>query len=279
MSVLIGIICSDAIVLAADSQITNLTTGEFSNVDKISVAHFFPNDDVLILQGGLWPLTNRIVEKIQEKAAGVKISKAQDVTQIVEDSIRDSKFPLDKDQQDYVNQYPTGLLIAFYVGKKPHLYTVNCYGTGIIEHAEKHYATMGAGAAVLANYLLNEYVPPLSHSDFAIAASIFAIAKVKQHQKAVCGGNTIVKRMYQFPVHQLDCQSIGKSQPVSQDFVNLTEKRLIKFDEKNKKSRDIKLYEILTKTGSELWQKHVKKVQAEEKARLDKLPKNNPVSA
>ena len=276
MSILIGIICPDAIVLAADSQITDLVTGEFAYVDKISVVKFRPNDDVVIVQGGLWSLTNRIVEKIQENAKGVKISKAKDVTQIVEDSIRESKFPLDKEQQDYVNQCSAGLLIAFYVGKKPHLYTVNCYGSGMVERASKHYATMGPGGAVLANYLLDEYLPPKSHSDFAIAASIFAIGKVKQHQKALCGGNTFLKRMHLIPQYQLDCQSIGQSQDISGDFVNLTEKRLLKFNEKTKKTRDREIHEILKKTGSELWQKHIEKVQREEAERLAKLPKNNP---
>ena len=71
MSVLIGIICADAIVLAADSQITDLISGEFSDVDKISVVEFSPNDQVLIAQGGLWPLTNRISPDEQETFATV----------------------------------------------------------------------------------------------------------------------------------------------------------------------------------------------------------------
>ena len=145
MSVLIGIICPEAIVVAADSQITDLSTGEFSYVDKISVVDFWPGDEVLVAQGGLWPLTNRIVEKIQEKARRIKISSAQIVTQIVEDAIRAAKFSLDEKQRDYVNQCSTGLLIAFYVGKTPHLYTVDCYGSGIVNAAENHYATMGCG--------------------------------------------------------------------------------------------------------------------------------------
>lgn len=269
MSVLIGIICPEAIVLAADSQITDLSTGEFSYVDKVSVVKFFPNDHVLVAQGGLWQLTNRVIEIMREKARAVKITSTHSVIQIVEDSIRAAKFPLDKKQQEYVNQCQSGLLIAFYVGKTPQLYTVDCYGSGIVCAAEKHYATLGAGAAVLASYLLNEYALPKSHSDLAIAASIFAISKVKEHQKALCGGDTIIKRMEALPQYQLDVQSIGNSRKVPQDFINLAEKRLLKLDKSDKKTRNKKVFAILEKTGQELWAKHLKKVQAELKAEED----------
>jgi 20S proteasome alpha/beta subunit len=265
MSVLIGIICPDAIILATDSQITDLYTGEVSNVNKISVVEFWPNDDVLIAQGGLWPLTNRIVEKIQEKAKGVRISNPQVVTKIVEDSIRESKFHLDNEQQDYINRCSSGLLIAFYVDKKPYLYTVDCYGSGIVNAAETHYATIGAGASVLANYLLNEYVQPKSHSDFAIAAAIFAISKVKEHQKALCGGDTIIRRMV--PLYgfiDLDKQYISKSEVFSKEFVDKAELRLMRFDDKTKKSRGKKVVSILQKIGMEMWAKHIKKFQDEQ---------------
>ena len=88
--------------------------------------------------------------------------------------------------------------------------------------------------------------------------------------------------MYSFI--DLDKQYIGKSTRINQDFVNLMEQRLIKADEKNKPARDKKVISILRKTGSEIWQKHVEKVQSDQKARddalqkarLDALPKNNP---
>src|ERR1035438_10053582 len=125
-------------VLASDSQITDLSTGEVSYVDKISVVEFWPNEHVLIAQGGLWPLTNRIVEMIREKAREkeYKITSPQTVTNLVEESIRTAKLPLDEDQQKYVNQHASGLLVAFYVGKKPYLYTVGCDGSGIVNAAE-----------------------------------------------------------------------------------------------------------------------------------------------
>jgi len=117
MSILIGIICPEAIVLAADSHITEAYEGTFASVNKISSVKFWPNDEVLIAQAGLWPLTNRIVERIREKAKGVRIINTETVTKIVEDSIRESKSPLDEEQEKYVNENPPALMLAFYIGK------------------------------------------------------------------------------------------------------------------------------------------------------------------
>ena len=54
MSVLIGIICPEAIVLAADSHITETVNGTFSSVDKISGIKFWLNDQILVAQAGLF---------------------------------------------------------------------------------------------------------------------------------------------------------------------------------------------------------------------------------
>lgn len=276
MSVLIGIICPEAIVLAADSQITNTRTGDFSYVDKISVVDFWPDDEVLVAQAGLWPLTNRVIQIMRKKAKGVKITSAEIVTGILEDSIREAKKPLDKDQKALVDQHQTGLMLAFYVGKKPHIYTIDIYGCGFVNAEDKHYTTIGV--VDLAEFLLREYAAPKSHSDMAIASSIFAIKKVKDNNK-FCGGDTTIKRIAPLPVYQLDIQSKGKSEKIPQEFVNLAEKRLVKFDEATKKSRDKRVYGILKKTGAELWSKHIKKVEAELKAKDEETNRKRAYAA
>lgn len=256
MSVLIGIICSDSIVLATDSQTTDTSTGEFDYVDKISIIDFFA-EQVLVAQGGLWTLTNRIVEIMREKARETKITNARSVTQIVEDSIRAAKFPLDEKQQDYVNQCATGLLIAFYVGNKPHIYTIDCYGSGIINPAEKRYATMGCGSAALANYLLEEYAAPKSTIDFAIAASIFVVKKVIENN-ALCGGNIIVKQLVPSPISNWHFPSVGVAGIMPQTHISLYEKQLATFDEKTKVSRNKQVNAVLKKVSQKISQQHLK---------------------
>ena len=265
MSILIGIICPEAIVLSADSHVTEARQGTFNSVNKISIVKFWPNDEVLVAQAGLWPLTNRIVEKMREKAKGTRITSAGTVTQIAEDSIRESKKPLDEEQADYVNENPPALILAFYIGKKPHLYTVKVYGHGITSCPSDHYAAAGIGE-YLANYLLKEYAVPNSHSDLAVATTIFVTKKVKENTK-YCGGDTTVRRIvpHYFMV-DLDKQYIGHSEQIGKDFVNLAEKRIVRVDEKSKEPRNKRIYAILKKTGAELWRKHIKKVTAELKA-------------
>jgi 20S proteasome alpha/beta subunit len=241
MSVLIGIICADAIVLAADSQITDLSTGEFSNVDKLGVVEFLENDQVLIAQGGLWPLTNRIVEKMREKAKGIRITSASTVTKIVEDSIREAKFPLDERQNEFVNQHGSALLIAFYVGETPHLYTVDCYGSGFVNAAEKHYAAIGAGAGVLASYLLSQIAPPVAFHNVAFVTAVFVIGKVKAHQKALCGGDTKIKILFPPVRPGYENGHVVKSATFDQGQINIEEKLLLQQDEKENKPRKMLL--------------------------------------
>jgi 20S proteasome alpha/beta subunit len=56
MTVIIGIICREAIVLAADSQIIDTNSGIPTFIDKISVVEF-RFGEILVAQAGLWPLT------------------------------------------------------------------------------------------------------------------------------------------------------------------------------------------------------------------------------
>lgn len=271
MSILIGIICSEAIVMAADSHVTETRQGTFSSVNKISVVEFWPNDEVLVAQAGLWPLTNRIVEKMREKARGTRITNPSIVTKIAEDSIRESKSPLDGEQAQNVNENPPALMLAFYIHQKPHLYTVNVYGHGIASCPSVHYAAAGVGE-YLANYLLREYAVPKSHSDLAVATAIFVSKKIKDNTK-YCGGDTNIKRLYPLNIFiDLDKQYIGNSQQIPKDFVKLAEKRLVGFDEKTKQARNKRIYDILEKTGRELGRKAFVKAfigkKAEEKSAI-----------
>ena len=261
MSVLIGIICPEAIVLAADSHITETCNGTYDSVDKIGVVDFWV-DEVLVAQAGSWSITNRIVEKMREKAKGVRITSASVVLKIAEDSIRETKNPMDEDQTKFFYANPPALMLAFYVGDKPNLHKVYLDGSGITSPKAGHYAAVGIGE-FLATYLLGEYAVPKSHSDLAIATSVFAIKKVKDITK-YCGGDTTVKRIFPIPQFiDLDKHHIGKADQIPQNFINLTEKRLINFDLKTKKSRDKQVFAILKKIGAKLWEQHRKRIKAE----------------
>jgi hypothetical protein len=88
----------------------------------------------------------------------------------------------------------------------------------------------------------------------------------KSQNDAENQGVTTIKRIVPLPMYQLDVQSIGKSENIPQDFINLAENRLVKFDEKNKITRDKQAFAILKTVGAKLWEKHRKRIMAEQKA-------------
>lgn len=197
MSILIGIICPDGIVVASDSHITDILQGTYSSVDKISVVDF-SDQQVLIAQAGAQSVTNRVVDKIREKASGIKIANENTVIKIVEDSIRETNEPLSEQQKDYVRQHGAELMVAFYIGKSPHLYVVSVLGDGILVPSEKPFATSGVGS-YLASYLLDEHAEPKAGTSLAFATLIFVLKKVKDTTK-FCGGDTVVKWLCPSPI-------------------------------------------------------------------------------
>jgi transposase-like protein len=78
MSVLIGIICPEAIVLAADSHITETGMGTFDSVDKISVVDFWPGDEVLVAQ---WFMAIYLLSTTSKGISSVQLAKHVGVTQ------------------------------------------------------------------------------------------------------------------------------------------------------------------------------------------------------
>jgi hypothetical protein len=164
-------------------------------------------NEVLISQAGLPAITNRIVEIMQRKARGTAINDALTVTGIVENAIRYLQKNSTKAQ--WKEGYYCGganLMVAFYANKKPCLYTVNVYGHGVMTEPEnRHFAVAGAGAP-LAEYLLSQFAPPGAFHNVASVTTVYAIGKVKVHQKGACGGETKVKLV--FPTKQQDCKEV-----------------------------------------------------------------------
>ena len=263
MTILTGIICTDGIVVAADSQLTNSHYGNVFFVDKISVVDFAA-DQVLIAQAGHAAITNRVVEIVRQQSVGVTIKSPLTVFQTIENSIREAKSHFDEDQKAAAEQCGGAeLMLAFYADGKPVLRTVYIYGVGTANTSTGDYATAGAGEQ-LANYLFSEFCEPKLGAGNAIATSIYTIKKVKEFQKAWCGGDTKVKIMA--PVSQSinwGNRCIGRVQEVSQDFVNLTEKELSALDETAKTERNGKILSILKTIGLRVAKNRQKQIESE----------------
>jgi 20S proteasome alpha/beta subunit len=243
VTILAGMICKHAIVVGADSRLTDLSDGSTEDVDKINVVDFGDNH-VLVAEGGVPSVTNRIVGTMREKATDVRISKWQDVTQIMEESIRDVKSKLDEEQKQLGRDYPSSLLIAFYANNRPYLFTCNnVFGIGIAEVAKRHFAAVGVGKS-LADYLLSEFVDVDAKDELRLMALIYTILKVKD-SNGLCGGPTRIKTL-QLHYVGLDSPYRGQVNPLYPPrFINRIEKELKNMDAKTKEPRNTQIISAL----------------------------------
>jgi hypothetical protein len=142
-------------------------------------------------------------------------------------------------------------------------------GLGVAKSYSRHFAVAGAGET-LATYFLKELTTPKSDISQATAALIYAVKKVKENN-GYCGGGTIVKLIR--PVPQFidgGTWSFGKVRNVDQPFVDTIEQKLAQMDDRFKKSRNTQTVSIIKREGTKAWASYRKRIQAEEKARLEK---------
>jgi 20S proteasome alpha/beta subunit len=242
MSILMGIICPEAIIVSSDTMITDTYSGGKSYEDKISIVKFKVST-ILVAQAGSAAITNRIVEKMQEKATFTAIQSVTDVTHIAEESVREVKDHMkDDDQKEHLKQSGASLLLAFYANRKPYLYNIDPF-LCVSHPAKLHYATAGVGST-LANYLLGEFAAPEATGGIAIATSIYVIHKVKEHN-AYCGGKTKVKMVIPMTQSTGGFQYICKALEIEDSTVNALEKNLVKLDMKTKTTRNKQVLSIL----------------------------------
>jgi 20S proteasome alpha/beta subunit len=248
MTILVGITGKQSIILGADSQWTDSIDGSTTYGDKIGVVRFC-NDHVLVAQAGLRPVSTKVVRLMQKKAINVKITEPDDVTQVLEDSVRELRSKINKKQWDYVEKYGAAFMLAFYTNNRPQLYTCLASATGIAEPAASHYATAGC-AEGLANYLLREFSAPDAEDDMQFAALVYTIAKAKQNN-GFCGGPITVKVLQSFPTGS-DSPRVGKSRQIDPGFAQRFEAALNARDEQARAARNEQIIAVLRQISQEL---------------------------
>lgn len=245
MSIALSIVCPGAIIIAADSQITDPNTGSCETVEKIQAIEMRYNR-ILVAQAGLWPFTNRVLERFQAKTEAIHTHNPTEIAQILEATIRETKEPLDEEQQKFVSENGSAMIMAFYCEKKPYLYRVQTHqGCGLCSPANVRFIAAGCGA-YLAEYLLSEYLGAEAPIDVAVALAIYVIKKVKDSNK-FCGGSTRVRILFPVFIGSLDYQYVGRWQPINQ---NLIQKAEVEFGEWEKDSITKRRLEMNTIIGS-----------------------------
>lgn len=161
MTLIIGIVCKDGIVIAGDSQ-TTWQTGKSWEANKMTdLAH--PGGHAIIAESGATITSSNILEELQklvrDKNCLEKYSLpelAQKAVRKVRDSLRFQNFECSSEELQNIigrNELQAVLMFAHYEGDAPRIDTVDLV-TGISQRAKKMFETVGSGSD-LAHYLLS----------------------------------------------------------------------------------------------------------------------------
>ncbi|MGD0743519.1 MAG: hypothetical protein ABSA45_00035 [Verrucomicrobiota bacterium] len=195
MTIIVGIICENAIVLASDSQTTSGTTKR-TDTEKISSVEF-ANLTALVAQAGYAPFSGQAVEIFNSLAKDKEITDYRMVAELAERAMRQLKDRVRFQQGDctveelreFVWKHELGceLMIAYFFDGKPCLFTIDMI-VGIANKVNSFYEAIGCGAN-LGAYLLSELSAPDMVFDHAAVLAVYVVEIVKKHD-AYCGGKT-----------------------------------------------------------------------------------------
>jgi 20S proteasome alpha/beta subunit len=183
VTLILGIICKDAIVLAADSQTTKGTAKQLG-ANKISIVEF-ENGRAAVAESGSASLSNAAIHILQNLSKSRTIENEDAIAKVAEEAVREvlcgitkhlnPNSPDDERQALLFNQDNYfELMLAYYFGNKPCLYIVKSAWC-IPVPATSFFLTSGI-ASDLANYILQEHTAPEMDKSLA---SVLAIKTVK----------------------------------------------------------------------------------------------------
>lgn len=199
----IGFICSDGIVLAADSQHSFVSGPSSKRTDATKISPIeFEDGYALVLQSGATALSKRYVELFQQIAAEQFIDTDRTVPAAMREAMRLLKNEMRAQEGDCSSEQLKEMIlkegiqmeciVAHYCAGKPFIHTINlAYGVPEIPNA--HFVSIGSGA-VLADYLLDTHLDPSRDEWHGGIVAVHVIETVKKHD-TYCSGETRVSSL------------------------------------------------------------------------------------
>ena len=194
----VGIVCKDAIVMAADSRTTYQ-----SHVDdlarKLRTVEF-DGGSSLVCWAGYIAFAVDTVDIFQRKVERFKPVHFRDLAEKAKEVIdevksremtpyRAASFSVEGVENYLRDNRQFNLLLAYYFREEPYLYTLG-FPAGHIQREQAHFAAEGQNAS-LATYLLKQYTQPKMDRESATAVAVYVIEAIKEHDGTV-GGPTKV---------------------------------------------------------------------------------------
>ena len=193
MTLIVGVVCKDAIVFGAESETTR-GTSKYQSTKKISIVNFI-NGNAIVGEAGIQHLSSGVVDKFIEVASTTRIENEESIVKALEKSFREITARTiaprlgTKTCQDFYRQEQNcfEISLGFFWDGKPSIYILNpVYGIAV--KCRGRFSASGIGAE-LAQYLLKD-------SDFvkmdSRAATIEVASVVREVKTSVsgCGGTT-----------------------------------------------------------------------------------------
>jgi 20S proteasome alpha/beta subunit len=197
VTVIVGIICKDSIVLASDSRTT--TEGEYlyfrDDAAKISMIELAADGGrrprALIAQSGHADLSSRTVEIMERTARDRSLNDYRAVADLAEAAVRELREKAFGNRcltSEEAEQFRFQLMIAHSFNGKPHLFTLTFDHGVALWTRGVNLATLGCGGP-LAQFLLKPFDLASMETPVATAAAVYAIEAVKSFDPR-CGGRT-----------------------------------------------------------------------------------------
>src|SRR6266480_6167278 len=187
MTIVIGLICNNAIVLASDSQTSDVATGQFRrNVDKIHKLRFKDGKDALVAESGNPVFTANVIETLTELAANESLEHNRSLAWLAEEALARLRKRLSVQNPDptslkaHFDSNSAELMLADYANGRPNLFTLD-FGLGVANRTTPggQYSVIGCGAA-LAKFILDKFHVADMQLGEAIATAIFTVEEVKK---------------------------------------------------------------------------------------------------
>jgi 20S proteasome alpha/beta subunit len=197
VTIIVGIKCKDAIVLASDSQMTYGTNKQMDGTKIETIS--FGQLPVLVAQSGDLRMSGRSVDVLRGLARNSEPKTVEEVGMIAQDAMRAFRNELrlvrfncsseELDESLRKQGIECEIMLGFFVGGKAHLLTVNL-AQAVYMKSISHYEAIGCGGS-LGQFLLDENTTPAMDMRSASLVAIYVVEIVKRHD-AYCGGPTKV---------------------------------------------------------------------------------------
>ena len=201
VTLIIGIICKDCVVMACDTQIT---AGNNKRTDGTKLRPVeFANMSALIAQAGSLTYTNRYIDILSRLAKDKSPNDVVEVGELMNEAmetfrrqLRASNFNCSSEKLDTIlarKDTDCRLMLGFCLNRKPYLVSINLFDPNYQE-CTSHYEADGSGS-LLGEYLLREHATPEMKLDFATTIAVYVVEVVKRYD-TFCSGKTMVGIAY-----------------------------------------------------------------------------------